>query len=257
MILELSNKNRGFVRPLFETHRRARAIIFPAIDQGRGIVVTNSLETPTVACLHLAPINAVAGDSTSPDAKEVIRSIEPMQAVFAPDSSWAQIIKDEWGEQLGVIQRIKLSPKSLEVNHLKHLKSQLPPGYTLESMDLETIKRLDKRKSMHILNFFGSSEEFYKMGLAFCIKFEGKVVSMASTYTPFTDMFEVEIDTFDEQHRRKGLATVVSAALLVYALEHGITPHWDAENQASLHLALKLGYVEPDYWDAYYQKAQE
>jgi hypothetical protein len=254
MIIELPPKSRVIVRPLFETHRRARAIIFPALDQGRGTVVSNSLETPTVACLHLTTINAVAGDSSSPDAKEVIRSIEPMQSVFAPDSSWAQIIKEEWGERLGVLQRIKLSPKSLDINHLKHLKSQLPPGYTLESMDLETIKKLDKRKSMHILNFFGSSEDFYKMGLAFCIKFEGKVASMASTYTPFTDMFEVEIDTFDEQHRRKGLATVASAALLVYALEHGIIPHWDAENQASLHLALKLGYVEPDYWDAYYQK---
>jgi hypothetical protein len=255
MITELSKKDWRLIRPLFEAHRRARAIIFPALDQGRGTLDANSLNPPTVARLHLAILNIVAGDSSSPDAKEIIRKIEPMQLVFRPDPSWTRVIKEEWGEQLGAQQRIMLSPESLDLEHLRNLKSQVPKGYRLEKMDLETIRRLDKRESIHIPMFFGSSEEFYKMGLAYCIKFEGKIVSMASTFTPFTDMFEVQVDTFDASQRRKGLATAVSAALMIHALEHNIIPYWDAENEASLHLALKLGYVRPDYWKAYYLKS--
>ena len=107
---------------------------------------------------------------------------------------------------------------------------------------------------MHIPTFFGSSEEFYENGIAYCIKYQEKIVSMASTFTPFTDEFEIQVDTSDPDHRRKGLATVVSAALMVYALENGLIPQWDAANEASIQLALKLGYSDPGYWEGYYLK---
>ena len=36
------------------------------------------------------------------------------------------------------------------------------------------------------------------------------------------------------------------------ALEKNLVPHWDAANEASVKLALKLGYTNPVSWDAYY-----
>lgn len=257
MIVEWSDEDRSNIRHLFNSHKRARAIIFPSLDLGRGKVWTNSNETPTVARLQLAIINAVAGDSTSPDAAEIIRMIEPMQIVFGPDDEWTQLIKDLWGERLGIQQRALLSPTSLDLDHLRHLRDQLPDEYKIERMDLETIKHVDKRRAMHIPTFFGSSEDFYKLGIAYCVKHNGKVVSIASTFTPFTDMFEIQVDTSDTDHRRKGLAAAVSAALMVHALENGIIPYWDAANEASIHLALKLGYTNPDHWEAYYLKSPE
>ena len=257
MIVEWSDEDRSNIRHLFNSHTRARAVIFPSLDLGRGKVWTNSNETPTVARLQLAIINAVAGDSTSPDAEEIIRMIEPMQIVFGPDDEWTQLIKDLWGERLGIQQRALFSPTSLDLDHLRHLRDQLPDEYKLERMDLETIKHVDKRRAMHIPTFFGSSEDFYKLGIAYCVKHNGKVVSIASTFTPFTDMFEIQVDTSDTDRRRKGLATAVSAALMVHALENGILPYWDAANEASIHLALKLGYTNPDHWEAYYLKPVE
>jgi len=254
MIMDWLSDDRTLIRPLFESHTRARAVIFPALDQGRGNVWVNSIDAPTVARLQLAIINVVAGDSASPDAEEIIRMIEPMQLVVAPDYGWAQIIKDLWDERLGIQQRTVLSSESLDLDYLRHLRNQIPEGYKLERMDIETIKRVDKRRAMHIPTFFGSSEGFYKMGIAYCIKHGNKVVSMASTFTPFTDMFEIQIDTLEPEHRRKGLATAASAALMVHALENGIVPYWDAENEASIHLALKLGYTNPTNWEAYYLK---
>lgn len=254
MIIEWDSKDRSKVRPLFEAHKRARAVIFPALDQGRGHVWTNSSDTPTVARLQLEIINALAGDSSNPDAVELVRMIEPMQLVFGPDEEWTRIVKELWGERLGSQPRALLSPKSLSLDHLRQLRDQIPSGYTLERMGLETIKKVDKRRAMHIPTFFGSSEEFYRRGIAYCIKHSGKVVSMASTFTPFTDEFEIQVDTSDPEHRRKGLATAVSAALIIHALEKDIVPQWDAANEASIDLALKLGYTDPDRWEGYFLK---
>jgi hypothetical protein len=257
MIVEWVEEDRSKIRNLFDSHTRGRAIIFSALGQGRGNVWVNYLDNPTVARLQLAMINAVTGDSNSPDAEELIRMIEPLQLVFGPNDKWVSIIKKMWGNRLGVQQRTLLSPDSLDIENLRKLRNQLPNGYKLEKMDLETIRRVDKRRAMHIPTFFGSSENFYRMGIAYCIKYEDEVVCMASTFTPFVDEFEIQVDTSDTVHRRKGLATVASAALIIHALENGLTPHWDAANEASVHLALKLGYTNPDHWEAYYLKPSE
>ncbi|MFW9786509.1 MAG: GNAT family N-acetyltransferase [Candidatus Thorarchaeota archaeon] len=254
MIVEWTKKDRTSIRQLFEDHRRGRAIIFPALDQGRGNVWVNSLEAPTVARLQLAILNAVAGDCESTDALEFIQMLGTGQLVFAPDECWTNLLKGEWGNRIGIQHRTLLSPDSLNLDHLRKLRDELSPDYTLERMDLETIRRIDKRKAMHIPTFFGSSENFHRVGIGYCIKYRGEVVSMASTFTPFIDEFEIEVDTLDSDHRRKGLATVVSSALIIHALENGLVPQWDAANEASIHLALKLGYTNPDHWDAYYLK---
>ena len=82
MIVDWDSKDRSKVRSLFEAHKRARSVIFPALDQGRGRVWVNSKDSPTVARLQLVMINALAGDSTSPEAEEIVRMIEPMELVF-------------------------------------------------------------------------------------------------------------------------------------------------------------------------------
>ncbi|MFX1605059.1 MAG: GNAT family N-acetyltransferase [Promethearchaeota archaeon] len=257
MIVAWADEDRSKIRHLFDSHTKGRAIIFPALDQGRGNVWVNSLESPTVARLQLAIINAIAGDSNSSDAEELIQMIEPLQLVFGPNEKWVRLIKKLWGNRLGVQQRTLLSPKYLDIEKLRQLREQLPGGYKLEQMDLETIKRIDKRQAMHIPTFFGSSENFYNTGIAYCIKYDDKVVCMASTLTPFTEEFEIQVDTPDPKHRRKGLATAASAALLIHAMEKGIVPQWDAANEPSIQLALKLGYTNPDHWEVYYLKPPE
>ena len=49
------------------------------------------------------------------------------------------------------------------------------------------------------------------------------------------------IDT-RENHRRRGLAYVCGARLILECLDRGLYPSWDAQNKASVALAEKLGY---------------
>ena len=104
--------------------------------------------------------------------------------------------------------------------------------------------------------YFGKIENLVKTGFGFCILDENdKLASCAYTPFPFTDEFEIQVFTENSpEYRRKGLATVVSAALIEYGLERNLIPHWDAASESSVKLALKLGYSKPKTWEAFYYK---
>ncbi len=61
---------------------------------------------------------------------------------------------------------------------------------------------------------------------------------------------EITIDTVEEE-RRKGLATIASAALILRCLDEGLYPSWDAQNMKSVRLAEKLGYEFDHEYTAY------
>ncbi len=257
MIHKWTSDDKTSVRQLFETFDKARALIFPAIDQDRCELWVDSLDSPSAVLWKLKILCALAGDSTSPAAVELIHKIEPRQAVFFCSTDWGVLIRRTWGSRLGSQKRTRLSPDFLDIPYLRVLMKRVPDGFALERMDLDTVRSLDKRVAMHIPLFYGDSESFYNNGVGFCIKHQGKVVSSASSFAPFTDAFEIEVYTNnDPTYRRKGLATAVSAALIVYALEHNIVPHWDAANEESVALALKLGYSNPEPWEVFYLKPE-
>ena len=78
----------------------------------------------------------------------------------------------------------------------------------------------------------------------------GKVVAGASSYTRYKEGIEIEVDTLEEE-RRKGLALVSCAALILKCLDEGLYPSWDAQNINSVHLAEKLGYEFDHEYTAY------
>ena len=78
----------------------------------------------------------------------------------------------------------------------------------------------------------------------------------ASSYTRYKEGIEIEVDTV-EQERRKGLATIVSASLILRCLDEGLYPSWDAQNIHSVHLAEKLGYEFDHEYTAYEVSGEE
>ena len=82
---------------------------------------------------------------------------------------------------------------------------------------------------------------FQKYGSGAVILKDGQPVSGASSYTGYLGGIEIEIDT-REDHRRRGLAYICGAKLILECLEKGWYPSWDAQNPGSVALAEKLGY---------------
>ncbi|MCJ7817924.1 MAG: GNAT family N-acetyltransferase, partial [Candidatus Thorarchaeota archaeon] len=145
---------------------------------------------------------------------------------------------------------------SLDLEHLRELKKGLPEGYLLKKIDYEVLPQINQEYTIQILSYLGNLQNLVETGIGFCILQNDKLVSYAYTPFPFTDEFEIQVFTENTKYRRKGLATVVSAALIEYGLENNLVPHWDAANESSVKLALKLGYINPKTWEAYYYKSE-
>ncbi|TFG27051.1 GNAT family N-acetyltransferase, partial [Candidatus Thorarchaeota archaeon] len=214
MIYEWKHGDYNRVRDLFTNHQNARAIVLSALEHNRGKLWVDNNIKPTTARLLVGFMNFFAGDSSINAAREMIKQVKAMDTLMAPTEDWNTLIRDVWKDRLEVHVRTRFSADSLNIKYLRSLRDGLEEKFKLERVDLDTIKHLDKRQNMHIPIFFGSSTDFIDRGIGFCIKHEGKVVSIASTFTPFIDEFEIQVMTNDDsRYRRKGLATVVSAAL--------------------------------------------
>ena len=84
----------------------------------------------------------------------------------------------------------------------------------------------------------------------------GRIVAGASSYTRYKEGIEIEVDTIEDE-RRKGLATIVCAALILQCLEEGLYPSWDARNMNSVRLAEKPGYEFDHEYTAYEVSAED
>lgn len=251
MIYQWKNTSTHKIIQVFESFDKARAIIVPSIIQGRCTLWVDSLDSPAAVLWQMGTLYAIVGDYGCPEAEALIEKIEPWHVLIAPSEKWRAIVENAWRGRLVVLKRTKLSSQSLTVNHLLEIRNSVPPEHIIQRMDLTTVKSLDKRVHSYIPIFFGGSGEFYKRGIGFCIKDKEKVVSSATTFAPFINEFEMEVNTVnDSKYRRRGLATAVSAALILHALENNLTPHWDAENDISVKLALRLGYSNPETYES-------
>lgn len=246
--------DRSPLMELFGQHKRHQTIILPWLKGGYGVVRVDSLQTPEVAWLSFYPLNFVAGNARSEAAIDLIRSFLPNRILFAPNDEWAHLIENQWADRKRHQSRWRLSPKSLDIGHIRNLKAHIPVGFELVPIDLATMNNSDDEFWEDVLLFFGSYENFLKKGFGYCIKHGGNVVSVAYTDLPFTGSFEVEVKTKQSgAYRRKGLGTIVSAALIEDGINRGLVPQWDAANELSVRLAEKLGYTDPDPYEVYFR----
>ena len=131
------------------------------------------------------------------------------------------------------------------------LIDKLPEGYELKDID-ENIYDicLSDPVTKDFVSSFESKEQYLDIGRGVVVIKSGRIVAGASSYTRYNEGIEIEVDTVEEE-RRKGLATVASAALILRCLDEGLYPSWDAQNMNSVHLAEKLGYEFDHEYTAY------
>jgi len=100
---------------------------------------------------------------------------------------------------------------------------------------------------------FESFVDFEERGIGFYIEKDGKVIGAA--YSSLVCSTGIEVSLFvEEEYRLQGVATVLSANLIRWCLEHNMDAHWDAANLESCKLAEKLGYIPTVPYSAYYLK---
>lgn len=171
--------------------------------------------------------------------------------IMAPQSeAWSELIEDCYGEraQRTVRFAIKKEPGIFDTVKLQAAVDALPAEYTLRMLDGELYERCKAEEwSRDWVSLFGSYEMYERLGLGVVILKDGEIVAGASSYSRYKEGIEIQIDT-REDYRRKGLAYVSGAALILECLKRGLYPSWDAQNRWSVGLAQKLGYhYDSDY----------
>ncbi|MDR1687290.1 MAG: GNAT family N-acetyltransferase, partial [Clostridiales bacterium] len=104
--------------------------------------------------------------------------------------------------------------------------------------------------SVDLCSQFKDYAEYQKLAIGAGILHQGKLVAGASPYAVCDGGIEIEIDTKPE-YRRRGLATVCGAKLILECLSRSIYPSWDAHDKRSANLAEKLGYHVSHPYTAY------
>ena len=169
------------------------------------------------------------------------------------NKAWAEMIEECYKEKAKKVVRyaIKKEPDIFDKDMLQSVVDGLPDDYTLKMMDEELFYRC--RQIPWCRDWVAQYEDYalyQKYGLGAIVQKEGEIVSGASSYSGYRNGIEIQIDT-KEAYRRKGLAYICGAKLILECLERGLYPSWDAQNKWSVALAEKLGYHFDYEYDAY------
>ena len=134
---------------------------------------------------------------------------------------------------------------------LEQIVAGLSKEYTIRFIDEELYNRCMQTDWCRdgVANY-PDYEQYRQYGLGVVILKDDEIVSSCSSYSGFEKGIEIEVDT-REDYRRKGLACVCAARLILECLDRGWFPSWDAQNKMSVGLSEKLGYHFDKEYTAY------
>lgn len=167
--------------------------------------------------------------------------------------SWENLIRQVYGDKARRVTRyaIKKEEQIWDLVKLQEAVSGLPSGYTLRLIDEELYQKcLDNDWSRDLVAQYRDYEQYWDLGLGVAILQGQEIVAGASSYSSYEGGIEIEIDT-REDHRRKGLAYICGARLILECCDRNLYPSWDAQNLQSVALAEKLGYHLDHAYTAY------
>lgn len=229
-------------------------LIWSCLQNVMGHLYVDSLKQPQSAMAFLGDFCFLAG---KPDQELVLYKPECCKQDFiimVPQSEpWAKLIEDCYKKKAEKVIRyaMKKEPDVFDRTKLQHLIHSLPDGFSLKMMDSDLFylcKELSWCEDW--VAQYSDYEMYQKYGLGAIVLKEGKPVSGASSYSSYLGGIEIEIDT-KEEYRRKGLASICGAKLILECLNRGWYPSWDAQNTWSVGLAKKLGYHYDHEYTAY------
>lgn len=176
------------------------------------------------------------------------------------EETLGEIIKEDWMQVIWVPSRrpdYPLSGAGKVIPRFEYIERkeplEQPLNVELSPFTSELFDKLEENfKSWHIQNH-GSKEEFLKKSYGFYALENGEICCEAEASFEAKGFCEIGIYTF-ENHRKKGYAFATCFHMLQELENKGLKTIWacDVENQASVNLAEKLGFVNPVEYDFIY-----
>ena len=214
-------------------------LIWSCLQKVMGKIFVTDPANPESAMAFVGCFAFVAG---RPDRELVLAKPEGFVIMAPQNEAWASLIEECFPDAKKATRYAIRKDTRFDEAALQQLAGSLPAGYELKRIDAELYDLcLQDPVTADFVSPFGSKEKYLELGRGTVILKDGRIVSGASSYTRYREGIEIEVDTFPEE-RRKGLATIACASLILSCLIEGLYPSWDAQNMNSVRLAEKLGY---------------
>ena len=250
MIYELTDTSK--VAGLFEGWEET--LIYSCLQKVMGKIYVTDLESPKSAMAFVGCFAFYAGE---PNKELVINKPAGFIIMTPQNKAWEACIEECFPKAKKVIRYAIKKDTKFDTVFLRNIIKELPDGYELKEIDEKIYDMcLPDPVTRDFVSSFESKEKYLELGRGIVILKSGQIVAGASSYTRYREGIEIEVDTV-ESERKKGLATIVSAALILRCLDEGLYPSWDAQNMNSVHLAEKLGYEFSHEYTAYEVSGEE
>ncbi len=188
------------------------------------------------------------------DLKSQIYDAAGHTFLYPENGRWAQWLEEQFPGQLRMVTRyaLKRGEHHFDKDLLKTYIKGVPQGIRIKKVD-ERLYHLTLKEewSRDLCANFEDFKYFQAHGLGYAALKGHKIVAGCWAYGASEGMMEVQVKT-KKEHRRQGLALGCSAAFVLECLEKDIIPNWDATNQQSVELALKLGYIYEKEYQVYH-----
>lgn len=250
MVYEVKNSEQ--VNPLFQGWQET--LIWSCLQNVMGHLYTTCIEKPVSAMAVLGDFVFFAG---KPDKELVLFkpdwSKQKFMIMVPQNEAWADMIEHCFGDKVNKVTRyaIKKEPNIFDRAALQKVVKTLPENYTIKMMDEELFWRCKEIGwCRDWVSQYPDYKDYKNHGLGVVIIKDGEPVAGASSYSGYQGGIEIEIDT-KEEYRRRGLAYICGAKLILECLDRDLYPSWDAQNTWSVALAEKLGYHFDHAYTAY------
>jgi len=246
----------------FDTTINLRLVILSCLKGNIGELWKLQVTKDSYALLLVTDfMAALVGDSTAdpPVYANLFDKIKRHTMIFADNDQWISLVKSHFGFRFVTRKNLRYSfnEQVLDLNYLYDLRSRYVRKYDYTGIEFRQIQPNDYDNVSEYL--FGYFEMFtdketltHSSLLHVAVGEQGQILAIAGTSdSPISGHYEVQIAT-EQDARKRGLGMMVSITHLIYALENGYWPHWDAASKLSADLADKLGYGDRTPYDVYF-----
>ncbi|SCX17072.1 GNAT acetyltransferase [Lachnospiraceae bacterium YSD2013] len=244
MVYELTDTK--LAEPIFEGWKET--LIYSCLQKVMGKIFVTDIAAPKAAMAYVGCFAFVAGEPE----RELALGVPKGFTIMTPQNDdWARVIEDCYPDAKKVTRYAIKKDTKFDKARLQEIVDGLADGYELRKIDSEIYDMcIADPVTADFVSSFDTKERYLELGRGMVILKDGRIVSGASSYTSYREGIEIEVDTVKEE-RRKGLASVACAALILDCLKDGLYPSWDAQNMGSVRLSEKFGYEFDHEYVAY------
>ncbi len=250
--LTLTQLNRLRLAEAFRHNQRVDYSIDCVIEGQMGRAYVDDPERPTAWRITVGPFWYFAGDADGPGGRALLAEFPPYNLFMPSPPEWVAAAKERFSDKLVSFPRYSFTAESLNEAHLSAILDASPCRDHVRRVDADLLARPDNYVE---IDDFDSPADFLERGIGYTL-LEGDKLAGAA-YSSLVCSRGIEVSLFvDEPYRRRGIATAISAALLLECVRRGLRPNWDAANLESCALAERLGYTPAGAYESYYYPKQ-